>query len=90
AYNDKSSTLLTLRFYAHLIAKQEGIREIGSITMLDSAKKLSNKIKMQLYKNEKRGKNSFSSYLAPLREVLINEDTLKMLFSKQDCSREQL
>ena len=42
AMNDKTATLLFIRYYAHLIANQKTIDEIGGITIQDEAKKIIN------------------------------------------------
>jgi len=85
AYNDKSSTLLILRYYAHLIANQDVIANIGTTPLLDGAKKIVQKMNLKHYKDKKVKQGTLSSYSAPLSEVLINEAVLKMIFQKQEC-----
>ena len=85
AYNDKSSTLLVLRYYAHLIANQDVIQKIGAIPFLDSAKKIVRKMNMSYYKEKNVQQGTLTSYYAPLCEVLVNEAVLKMIFRKQEC-----
>ncbi len=88
AYNDKSSTLLILRYYAHLIANQDVIKSIGAVPLLDSAKKIVQKMNMKYYKEKDVAQGTLCSYYAPLSEVLINEAVLKMIFHKQDCPQD--
>ncbi len=88
AYNDKSSTLLVLRYYAHLIANQDLITHIGAVPLLDGAKTIVQKMNMQLYKEKNVKQGTLSSYHAPLSEVLINEAVLKMIFHKQECPQD--
>jgi len=85
AYNDKSSTLLVLRYYAHLIANQDVISQIGAIPLLNGAKKIVQKMNMQYYKEKNVKQGRLCSYYAPLSDVLINEAVLKMIFHKQEC-----
>ncbi len=85
AYNDKSSSLLILRYYAHLIANQNYIESVGTTPILDGAKKIVQKMSLKFYKEKKIKQGVISSYTAPLSEVLINENVLKMLFMKQEC-----
>lgn len=85
AFNDKSSTLLILRYYAHLIANQNSIQSIGTTPLLDGAKKILQKMNLKFYKDKVVKDGTISSYRASLKEVLINERVLKMLFQKQEC-----
>ena len=88
AYNDKSSTLLVLRYYAHLIANQDVILNIGAIPLLDGAKKIVQKMNMKYYKEKNVEQGTLCSYCATLSDVLINEAVLKMIFHKQECPEE--
>ncbi len=85
AYNDKSSTLLILRYYAHLIANQDVIKEIGTTPLLDGAKKIVQKMNLKHYKEKNVAQGMLTSYYAPLSDVLINPSVMKMIFQKQDC-----
>ena len=85
AYNEKSSRMLFLRFYAHLIANQKVISSIGSTPLLPSAKKLAMKMNMIAHKERETPRGKMTSYQASLSDVLINEAVLKMIFQKQDC-----
>ena len=84
AYNDKVAALLYLRYYAHLIANQDSIIEVGTTPLLKGGKKLVEKMHLRHMKDKKVKEETLSSYSAPLEDVLINEDVLKMLFVKQD------
>ena len=85
AYNDKCSTLLILRFYAHLIANQECIDSVGATPLLDGAKKIVKKMNMKLHKNKIVPQGVLSSYNSTLSNILINEEIMKILFQKQEC-----
>jgi len=85
AYNDKSATLLFLRYYAHLIANQKVINKIGTTPFLESGKKMVEKMNLHFHKKKENDISVLSSYQASLSEVLINEAVIKMIFQKQDC-----
>lgn len=85
AYNEKSATMLFLRYYAHIIANQAVIKKIGTTVLLESGKKLVEKANLQFHKKGETPMGILSSYQASLSEVLINEAVLKMIFQKQDC-----
>ena len=85
AYNDRVAILLYLRYYAHLIANQDTIVEVGTTPLLESGKKLVEKIHLKHIEDKKLESGTLSSYSAPIEDVLINEDVLKMIFLKQDC-----
>ena len=84
AYNEKSSQMLFLRFYAHLIANQKVISQVGTIPLLPSAKKIVQKMNLHTHKEQQRPRGMLTSYVAPLKDVLINEAVLKMIFHKQE------
>lgn len=85
AHNDKNSSLLILRYYAHIIANQDVIQSLGAIPLLDGAKKIVQKMNMKYYKEKEVTQGMLVSYQAPLSDVLLNEAVLKMIFQKQDC-----
>ena len=89
AYNDKCSTLLILRFYAHLIANQDFIQNLGAAPLLDGAKKIVQKMNMQFHKEKDVPQGTLASYQASLNDVLINEPVMKMLFQKQECHEDE-
>jgi len=88
AYNDKSSTLLIVRYYAHLIANQDVISEVGTIPLLDGAKKILQKMHLHHYKDKTVEQGVLSSYSASLSDVLLNEEVMKMLFQKEKCPQD--
>ncbi len=85
AQNDKNASLLFLRYYAHLIAHQDVIQEIGTITFLDGAKKIVEKMHMKQNKIQNIKDGELTSYSAPLGDILINSSVMKMVFQKQEC-----
>jgi len=85
AYNDKVAAILFIRYYSHLIANQDTIVEVGGIHLLKGGKKIFEKMHLQHVEDKIIEGKTLSSYSAPLEDVLINEDVLKMIFRKQDC-----
>lgn len=88
AHNEKISTLLMVRNYAHLIVHQRDIKEVRSMPLLDGAKKLAQNINLKHHKSKKVKEGKVESYWAPLSEILINEPVIKMLFQKQECPQD--
>ena len=89
AHNDKISSLLTVRYYAHLIANQDVIQEVGAIPLLGGAKKIVQNMNLKFYKNKKVKQGTLEAYSAPLSDVLINESVLKIIFRKQKCPEDE-
>jgi DNA-binding XRE family transcriptional regulator len=87
AYNNKSSTLLFLRYYAHLIANQDIIDSVGTTPLLDGAKRIVQKMNMTPHKEKSIKQGVLTSYYAPLKNLLINKATIKILFQKKECSQ---
>jgi len=86
ALNDKVATMLFIRYYAHLIANQTKIKEIGVITALDDVKKVVNNMNLEETKSMiTDDKVELKSYTQSLSNVLVSENVVKMLFSKLDC-----
>ena len=89
AMNEKVATLLFIRYYAHLIANQHVIQEVGTASMMEDAKKLIGKMHLDTYEKETLSKGlTMESYRATLSTFLAHESVLKMLLSKQDIPSE--
>ena len=85
AMNDKAATLLFIRYYAHLIANQNVIEEVGTASMMEDAKKLIGKMQLHAYERKTVSDNlTIESFRASLSTFLAHERVLKMLLSKQD------
>ncbi len=84
AYNDQNAVLLLIRHYAHLIAEQESIEEVGALTAHPDGRRFVKR----LHFKEHHTHSTFSdivSYRGSLESLLLNEDVLKMLFQKDEC-----
>jgi len=88
AMNEKVATMIFVRYYAHLVANQKYIAEIGSVTNLEDAKRILTN--MSLYHNASKTTENveIQSYRETLSNVLATESTVKMLLSKQACPEE--
>jgi len=89
ALNQKVATLLFIRLYAHLIANQKYIVDIGGITNSDGAKKLVSNMNLQ-YQNHMTTHDGvkITGYKQSLSNVLASEYAMKMLLTKQKCPEE--
>ncbi len=90
ALNEKSATLLFIRYYAHLIANQRSIMEVGFATMMEDAKKLTRNMHYQFYKSITITEGKIlESYRAQLPDFLASEYVIKILLSgKDNCPEE--
>ena len=90
ALNEKSATLLFIRHYAHLIANQNSILEVGFATTLEDAKKLTQNMNYRYYKSISiMGDIVLESYRAQLPDFLASEYVIKMLLSGEDNCPEE-
>ena len=86
ALNDKAATMLFIRYYAHLIANQTKIKEIGVITTLDDVKKVVHNMNLEESTSMMTDDQvKLKSYTQSLSNVLVSENVIKMLFSKLEC-----
>ena len=82
AMNETAATLLFIRYYAHLVANQNVIEEVGAASMMDDAKKLVENMHLNYCDSKKLSDNlTIESYKATLSTFLAHENVLKMLFS---------
>jgi len=84
--NEKAATLLFVRYYAHIIANQEVIQEVGVATMMQEAKKLIGNMNFKYYASDIREEGLvLQTYRSDLANFLASERVLKMLLSKEEC-----
>jgi transcriptional regulator with XRE-family HTH domain len=87
AMNDKAATLLFIRYYAHLIANQKVIEEVGTTVMMEDSRRLIANMHFTIYAertNETGGR--LSAYRESLSDFLASEEVMKIVFSRQECS----
>ena len=90
AYNEQVASLLYIRYYAYLISNQDTIIEVGTTPILKGAKNLLEKIHCQHMEDKEIDGKILGSYSAPLEDILINKDVLKMIFQKQNCPEDSI
>lgn len=89
AINEKVATMLLIRYYAHLIANQKSISEIGVVTSLDEVKKAVSNMNLHYHKSKIINDNiEIQAYRETLFKVLASENIVKMILSKQECPEE--
>jgi len=89
ALNQKCATMLFIRYYAHLIANQKNIAQIGLITTLDEVKKVVNNMNLDYYTGKILEKDvEIQAYKQTLPNVIASENVVKMILSKQTCPEE--
>ena len=89
AMNEKAATMLFIRYYAHLIANQRTIGEVGVTTMMNDARKLLSNMNLEKYRSmELNNGLILESYRETLSNFLASEYTVKMILSKQECPEE--
>ena len=89
AMNETAATLLFIRFYAHLIANQSSIEEVGVASMMKDAQKLIGNMNLEHCRSKKLSeKLTIESYRATLSSFLAHRTVLKMLLSKQNIPSE--
>ena len=89
ALNEKAISLLFIRYFAHLIANQDVIEEVGVATMMEDTKKLIRN--MNLYHYDSKAMTDglvLQTYRETLFNFLASEYAVKMLLSKQECPEE--
>lgn len=89
ALNQKCATMLFIRYYAHLIANQQNIAQIGLITTLDEVRKVVNNMNLDYYTSKiVENDVEIQTYKQTLPNVLASENVVKMILSKQTCPEE--
>jgi hypothetical protein len=89
AMNDKAATMLFIRYYAHLIAYQNVISEVGTASMMDDAKKLFSYMHLRDYVDKRLSSGAIlKSYRAKLSDFMSHEGVLRMIFHRKDIPSE--
>jgi len=89
AMNEKAASMLFIRYYAHLIANQKVIEEVGLSTMMEDAKKMIKNLNLKYCASTMvRESLELQTYRETLPEFLASEKVIKMILSKQDCPEE--
>lgn len=81
--------MILVRFYAHLIANQKNILEMGGVTINEESKKIVANMNLKHYSTKVTDDNvKIKSYRQTLAKVLASENAVKMLLYKQACPEE--
>ena len=89
AMNEKAATMLFIRYYAHLIANQRTIEEVGVATMMDDARKLLANMHLKEHHSMQLSNGLIlQTYKESLSNFLASEYTVRMILSKQECPEE--
>ena len=89
AMNQKAASMLFIRYYAHLIANQSNILEVGLATMMQDAKKLIESINLKYHDSILLDKGMvLQTYRENLADFLTSEKIIKVILSKQGCPEE--
>jgi transcriptional regulator with XRE-family HTH domain len=88
ALNGKSASMLFLRYYAHLIARQESILSVGVTTALADARKIIENMDLEHIKTFEEEGIRVDSYEASLQHALASENVVKMILRREECPEE--
>ena len=89
AMNEKAASMLFIRYYAHLIANQKVIAEVGVATMMEDAKKLLSNMNLSRHEDKPIDEEKIlQTYRETLSNFLACEYVVKMILSKQECPEE--
>jgi len=89
AMNEKAASMLFIRYYAHLIANQKSIAEVGLATMMKDTKKLIGNMNLNHHASIKLDNGQeLQTYSETLPNFLACEKVVKMILSKQECPEE--
>ena len=86
ALNEKAATALSVRYYAHLIANQDNILEVGAASAIEDIQKVILNINLAPQDSKHMDDHTeIITYKQSLANVLISPLVVKMLFPKHDC-----
>ncbi len=89
AMNEKAASVLFIRYYAHLIAHQNMISEVGYATMLEDTKKLLGSMNFFHCTSEPITKDfELQTYRMTLSSFLACENVVKTILFGAECSEE--
>ena len=89
AMSEKAASILFIRYFAHLIAHQKVIKEVGVSVIMDDARKLLSHMRLKHYASLNLGDNKvIDTYCETLSNFLASEYVVKMILSKSDCPQE--
>lgn len=88
ALNDKTAEMLFIRYYAHLIANQSTIEELGATASREEAKKILRNMNLHFAGYHAEADREVRSFRETLRNALAYENVVKIILSKEACPEE--
>ena len=89
AMNKMAASLLFIHYYAHLIANQKVIQEVGVSTMMEDSRKLLSNMHFRYHASLKINKEQvIQTYRETLPAFLACEKVVKMILLRQECPEE--
>jgi hypothetical protein len=89
AMNEKAASMLFVRYYAHVIARQAYTDEVGAATMMEDVKGLIANLDLPLYHEMSISEGRTLQYFrASLGDFLATERVVRMILTHQDCPAE--
>ena len=84
AMSEKAAAMLFIRYYAHIIANQKVIAEVGLATMMEDAKKLISNMKLHHHGSKKLADGlELQTYRETLPVFLASERVVKVIFQNR-------
>ncbi len=89
AMNTRAASMLFVRYYAHVIAQQAFVEDVGVATMMEDAQSLIANLDLPLYHEMAVPSGQILQfYRAPLGDFLATERVIRMILTRQDCPEE--
>lgn len=85
ALSETFASLLMIRYYAHLIANQKYIKDIGVETTVSEVKKVVSNMNLKYISSLKTNEAEIEAYRESLFNVLASDKFVKMILSNHDC-----
>jgi hypothetical protein len=85
ALDSRVASLLMMRFYAHLIAHQKSIRDVGLSTSLREIERLVERLDLRVHRSRKIDGITHVAYRNNLFNLLSGETAMRLLFPKSEC-----
>lgn len=88
AWNRRSATLLIIRYYAHLIANQHNIVGAGATVYYEEGAEILENMNLRMCDRFEEDGITLHAYCEKLENILLTENVMRMLFTKEDCPEE--
>ena len=85
ALDSRMASLLLLRLYAHLIAHQREIRELGLVSTLPEVDRVVERMALRISRTREIDGRRHRAYRNDLFRLFSNETAMRLLFPKEEC-----